>query len=217
MKNSIKKSILTTLITMAIFTGCQDKDKELSSEKNEAVISPYIHSYNLEIWESSKSLNTDSDETIISENGVTTTIGKIYQPENYKIRETCKVKLLESQVRNDSSASDKFWGMSPDYTITAQLQKDAIKNCIKKYYDTHNIDMDSLSYLIEDQRIKDNLKHDFLKKALEQALNDNEVTYSEVINIYENLDKAILENQKLAVENFLENQKLAVKNFKKGE
>lgn len=219
------KNFLILPVILLAFVGCSNSNEPLTEEKNEDILLPYIkgnsvisknlpyYTEDLEVVSNIKSLSDDYPLEIITEGGAKsekTNAVTFYHDDYVRIVRFCDIKLYKSDVKDLS----RFKPLTiADWVITNKNVLNKADICANNYLKTQPIKKDELSYFLADDRIKKNIKYPFLKNSIENATKDNVITYTEIFDIYRNLDKAIDKNLSSKFDSLKEDLKNGESNY----
>lgn len=199
--------VFTTLgVTVSLLVGCSNSDMNIATEDNERILLSYfvgseVLSKNLPFYNENlvkvsniRSLNEEHPIDIISVGGSKIKKDKVvefYHGDYENIMKKCKIQLKSSDVNKEKIFFSLYRNGSE---IINKSILDDIDKCSNEYLENTPIKSDELAYFLSDDRIKNNIHHPFLNDSIKAATKDSKITYSEIFNIYRNLDKALEKN-----------------------
>lgn len=207
----MKSKLLFSVATGLLVCGCSNSAVEQEQYDN-LVKSEILYMIYANGEKDIASLNHVHTMKVLNEDGVDRELDTIVPPDSEKVKSLCKINLLESDIHNKHNIVNRTLGFE-DYEIINSDKLNNLNKCVNNYLKTTAVDNLSSQYLFGDERISDNIHYDFLKKSMTDAVKDDKVTYSEMYNIYRNLDKAL----KLNVQKNVEEKTKKAKDLSKSE
>lgn len=198
------KKLLSTVLASSLLVACSSNEQVVGDEYNDLMKSYIYDSARSNGGFASNYLFASDDDRkgiksitlsykvdVLSSGGTVFAKDNInYIPDSDDVLKQCKFNLYKSDLEDTESLRWRIFGFH-NYIIKNKSKLADLDICVKKYLQVKTLSNEDLLYVLADDRIKNNLNYDFLKKSLADGLKDDKLTYFEVYDIYRNLDKAL--------------------------